>query len=93
MLMPILKSIAEERASIARDVEYMREMTNDTCIAARILEVESSLKPTMEKTEEAETAEIFKHFVCESDETRDEEINRILKSEEDLTFDKMIGIE
>lgn len=93
MLMPVLKSISEERANIARDIEYMREMSNDAYMSNRILEVEAALKPMMESVEEEEAAEIMNNLVCESDETKDEEIKRILESKEDLTFDQMIGIE
>ena len=91
MLTGTLNKIREERAARIRDVEYIREMAADDAADDRLFELE------MRTVKEfgnifAEAAETVDQIPTDED-FRQEEIDRILNADHDLTFDEMLGIE
>ena len=91
MLTGTLNKIREEKAARIRDVEYIREMVQEDAIDDRLLDLE--LRTVKESgniyAESAETAE----QIPTDDSFRQEEINRILNADHNLSFDEMLGIE
>ena len=90
MLTGTLNKIREEKASRIRDVEYIREMAADDAVDDRLFELE--MKNMHESgniyAESAETVE----QIPTDDSFRQEEINRILNADHNLTFNEMLGI-
>lgn len=91
MIAGILDSIKLERAKYCRELEYVREMANEDEIADRMDAAESQyIKETADDYEEAfETAE---EIPTDDSDAESEELQRIMESAEDLTFDQMIGV-
>ena len=87
------KTIAYERAECARAVEYMRCMTEDAFMADRFVQIEMADKNFNESVDTKENREILKNLTVESDEDKDEEINRIIDATHDLSIDEMLGIQ
>lgn len=87
------KTIAEQRATASREVEYLRNMTESTSIGDRFLEVEELSSTYDESVDLEETKEIMDHFTSDGDEGKSEEIDRILNSKTDMSFDEMLGIQ
>ena len=83
-------TIAYERANTVRSVEYMRNMISEGPVNDRITEV---YEQSMSFDESAEDQDILRHFHADGDEDKDTEIQRILESAEDMSFDEMIGLE
>lgn len=91
MLTGTLNKIRAERAARIRDVEYIREMAADDAADDRLLDLElRSVKDTGNLF--AESVETINQISAEDDFSQDE-INRILNADHDLTFDEMLGIE
>lgn len=90
MLTGTLNKIREERAARIRDVEYIREMVTEDAVDDRLFDID--MKTVKESgniyAESAETVE----QISTDDSFRQEEVDRILNSDHDLTFDEMIGI-
>ena len=87
------KTIAYERAECARAVEYMRCMTEDAFMADRFVQIEMADKNFNESVDTKENREILKNLTVESDEDKDEEIQRIVDATHDLSIDEMLGIQ
>ena len=85
-----LNSIREERARLARDVEYIREMAAEDFVDDRMLYLEDS-NMASEINLYKESAELINQIPGEDDFSGNE-ISRILNADHDLTFDEMIGI-
>lgn len=93
MLNNTIEEIRREKAEFARDREYLKETALDDEVDARMERVESMyVGETMEELEEA--AEIIKKLPAEEDVMEERaEIEKILNSDENLTFEEMAGIE
>lgn len=91
MLTGTLNKIREEKASKIRDVEYIREMVQEDAIDDRLFDLE--MKNVKESgniyTESAETVA----QIPTDDSFRQEEVDRILNSDHNLSFDEMIGVD
>ena len=91
MLTGTLNKIREEKAARIRDVEYIREMVQEDAIDDRLLDLE--LRTVKESGNiYAESAETVAQIPTD-DSFRQEEINRILNADHNLSFDEMLGIE
>ena len=91
MLTGTLNKIREERAARIRDVEYIREMAADDAVDDRLFDIE--MKTVKESGNIfAEAAETVAQIPTD-ESFRQEEINRILNADHNLTFDEMLGIE
>ena len=91
MIVGTLNKIREERAARIRDIEYIREMAEEDAVDDRFFDVELSMVKESENIY-AESAETIEQISAE-DDFRQEEINRILNSDHNLSFDEMLGIE
>ena len=91
MLNSAIDEILYERAAFARDVEYIRNNVIDSDVQDAILACESAMgEYTMEATEDEIDAAIKQ--ASKDDSTEQEEVERILRSDSDLTLDEIIGI-
>ena len=97
MFSAAIRDIATERASMMRDVEYIRENVEDSAMQETILLYEcSGGEPCLEsdiisREEKKEICEAIENIPDGSDE--EEEIERILSSEKEaLTLDEVMGI-
>ena len=90
MLTGTLNKIREERAQRIRDVEYIREMAQEDAIDDRLLDLE--LRTVAESgniySESAETAA----QISTDTQFIQEEVQRILDADHNLSFDEMLGI-
>ena len=91
MLTGTLNKIRAERAERIRDVEYIREISNDDAIDDRLFELDMMTVKEYGNIF-SEAAETLEQIPVE-ESFKDDEINRILNAERNLTFDEMIGIE
>ena len=90
MLTGTLNKIREERATLIRDIEYIREMASEDAIDDRFFDLEMmNLKESGNIY--AEAAETVKQIPTD-DSFQKEEIDRILNSDHNLSFDEMLGI-
>lgn len=91
MLNTAIDDILFERAAFARDVEYIRNNVADSTVQDALLACESAMG---EYTVEATDAEIDAAIkqAAKDDSTEQEEVERILRSDSDLTLDEIIGI-
>lgn len=100
MFSELASSVARERASFLRDVEYMRENVVDARIQEDILAYECAEqgiyteKDLTSPEEEKEIIEIIDQIPkSETDKDADEEIDRIMNSDkENLTLDEVMGL-
>lgn len=93
MLMDAQNTIAAvQRATSTRSIEYLRCMTEDAALNERTLDVAEQSSTYNESVDEAETMEIMSQFTADGDEGIDDEVDRIVNSKTDMTFDEMIGI-
>lgn len=91
MLNTAIDSILYERASFVRDIEYMRNNVIDSEVQDAILAYETANNElTVETTDEEINAAIKQ--AAKDDSTEQEEIERIIRSDKDLTLDQIIGI-
>lgn len=86
------KTSARLIAESVRVVEYLRSITEDASMNARVLEVAENSSTYNEAVDEAEAMEIMSQFTADGDEGSEEEVDRILNAKTDMTFDEMIGI-
>ena len=94
MIDTTVEAFRMEEASHARDLAYLMEDLEDDAIDA-CLEAAESGDPLLESAydmEDEELAELLEH-VDEMDDNEAIEIQRIMESEEGVTFDQMIGLE
>lgn len=93
MLNNVLDDLKRQRASFARDIEYLKETAIDDEIDER-MEVAESLFVNESSDELVEAAAMLNKLSGDVDEVMESaEIDRILNAEEDLTFEEMAGIE
>lgn len=85
-----LNSIREERARLARDIEYAREMAAEDYAEDRFLMLERKNMASDENVYK-ESVELIEKIPADT-QFVEEEVSRILNSDHDLTFDEMIGI-
>ena len=91
MLTGTLNKIREERAARIRDVEYIREMAAEDAIDDRMFDLEMRMVK--------ETGNIYAEAAKTADQIstdegfRQEEIDRILNAESNISFDEMLGVE
>ena len=90
MLTGTLNKIRKERAALIRDIEYIREMAYEDAIDDRLFDLElMNIKESGNIY--AEAAETIKQIPTD-DSFCEEEIERILNSDHNLSFDEMLGI-
>lgn len=97
----VATDIARERASMLRDIEYIREDVKDSALQESILIYENCNKGRGIYTEEdivsPEEDKLIDGAIAEipdGDTDADEEIDRIVNSENDaMTIDQMMGID
>lgn len=85
-----LNAIRRERAERARDVAYIRELSAED-VDDRINYADRELNGRVDQDGFKGIPELVNRISAE--DTTEVEVNRILKSNKDLTFDEMIGIE
>lgn len=91
MLNTTIDSMRVNRAKRARELEYLKEMANDDLIDSRIEYAESQyMRETSEELLEARA--LLDTISSEDSKAEEAEINRILESDHDLSFDEMIGL-
>ena len=98
MLNNAYKSIARERASIQRIMEYTENMDSDDVVEESFLSLDAKLsgdnviKSILNESaldDDEDITECIAQMSCES--TEDEEIERILNSKTDMTIDDVMG--
>lgn len=87
-----LNKLKRKNASFAREIEYLREMAATDEADDRMQNVLNNLYESESPVEYREAAELMTELTAE-DPYAETEINRILESTHDLTFDEMIGLE
>lgn len=91
MLNTTIDSILYERASFVRDIEYMRNNVIDSEVQDAILAYETANNELTVETTDDEINTAIKQ-AAKDDSTEQEEIERIVRSDKDLTLDQIIGI-
>lgn len=95
MLTSTLEAIREEKARFSRDVEYLKETYIDDAVDIAFESAESEF--VTESVEELEEAmEILESMEIDNEveeAVEDEEIQRILDAEDNITFNEMVGLE
>lgn len=91
MLNTAIDSILYERASFVRDIEYMRNNVIDSEVQDAILAYETANNELTVETTDDEINTAIKQ-AAKDDSTEQEEIERIVRSDKDLTLDQIIGI-
>lgn len=89
------QQIAYERASFARDVEYLQQMAEDAIIQESMVALDQFHKGTIgifesEDTDDPEILEVIDQIPSENKEK--EEVERMLSSKKDMNIDDIIGI-
>lgn len=90
MLTGTLNKIREEKASRLRDLEYIREMAIEDSIDDRLFDLELRMVKDSGNIY-AESAQTVEQIPAD-ESFRQDEINRILNADRNLSFDDMIGI-
>ena len=89
MLAGALNKMREERAKFARDVEELRQMYMEDVIDDREHEMDITFGTTDDPDELRAAADVLDK-IPEDDNFTDKEINTILNSDHDLSFDELI---
>lgn len=90
MLSSDFRSAAQSRAELCRDVEYLRKMSKEDQVMDRMMLVTESV---ITESEDDEIITALESVECTFDETKDEEVGRILSTTSPtLSFNEMIGI-
>ena len=89
MLTGVLNKMREERAKFARDVEELRQMYMEDSIDDREAEIDITYGAADDPDELRDAADVLDR-IPEDDDFTDKEINRILNSDQDLSFDELI---
>jgi hypothetical protein len=93
MLANVLDNLKRERAEFARNVEYLRETANDDLLDDR-MDVAESLFVKESYDELVEAANMVNEMSDEEEvEMESAEIDKIMNSTENISFNEMIGIE
>ena len=89
----IQEILAEEGASEARELEYLRESTKDDDIDYFMEKADTDDVNIDDVVDEYKDAKKIIDKMPEGDEYKTEEVERILQMNESITFDEMVGIE
>lgn len=89
MLTGVLNKMREERAKFARDVEELRQMYMEDAIDDRDAEIDIAYGAADDPDELRDAADVLDR-IPEDDDFTDKEINTILNSNCDLSFDELI---
>lgn len=93
MLTNTINEILKERASLARDLEYLRENASEDRSDERMMQLESIICEDTDSISKDDFDEIDKNLPS-TDVDKDVEIQRIMESSNDyISFDEMIGLE
>ena len=91
MLISPLENMKHERAERAREIEYLKESVLDDELDSRLTVAEELY--VRESVEDFEEAKEELSLISESEDVaKEQEIERILNADHDLTFDEMIGL-
>jgi hypothetical protein len=91
MLISPLENMKHMRAEKARELEYLKESVLDDELDSRLTVAEEQY--VRESVEEYEEAKEELKLISETEEVaKENEINRILNADHDLSFEEMIGI-
>lgn len=95
MITSILNGLKEDRAKFARELAYIRENADEDLYMERVERAERALgKSKIDDFESyVEAATIMETMPEDYSEEDNVEIQRILESTDDLSFDEMIGID
>ena len=92
MLNATIDNLEYNRAKRAREIEYLKEIAKDDVVDERTFAAESTL--IKETTEDYIEARALLDRISDDDTAMESvEINRILSSDTDISFDEMIDIE
>lgn len=89
MLTGALNRMREERARFARDVEELRQMYMEDSIDDRESEIDIAYGAADDPDELRAAADVLDR-IPEDDDFTDKEINTILNSDHDLSFDELV---
>lgn len=89
MLTGVLNQMRKERAKFARDVEELRQMYMEDAIDDRDAEIDIAYGAADDPDELRDAADVLDR-IPEDDDFTDKEINTILNSNYDLSFDELI---
>lgn len=93
MLANIMDDVKRDLASFARDIEYLRESAGEEEADERLLKLEREVYENSDVNISNSEFEDFDEKISGTDDTKDEEVQRILESVNDyITFEEMIGI-
>lgn len=84
-------NIAYERASFARDAEYISSMVQESAVDDALLSVDCKVNGCPEEPSDEEIDEVIRQIPA-NDEARNEEIERIVNSHKDLDIDGVMGL-
>ena len=90
MLTGALDAMRRERAKYARDVEYIRTMMFEDALDDREEEIDLAISGPDDPDEIVSAVKTVEQ-IPEEDDFSDDEVDRILASKHDLSFDEMIG--
>ena len=90
MLTGVLNNIRRERAKKARELEYIKEAAATMVEDDRLLQIDDRMV-NADENEYEDLAEVIDQIEL-SEEEEDEEIDRILDADHDLSFEEMCGI-
>lgn len=91
MFSTTIDSMRRNRAVYARDIEYLKESVRENKIDD-YMEAGESLFFKESTDDLLEAKEFDQYFTADESESAEKELDRILNTKEDLTFDQMIGI-
>lgn len=89
MLTGALNKMREERARFARDIEELRQMYMEDSIDDREVEMDFTYGAADDPDELKAAADVLDK-IPEEDDFTDREINTILNSDHDLSFDELV---
>lgn len=93
MLTNTINEILKKRASLARDLEYLKENASEDRTDDRMLQLESIICDDTDSISKDDFDEIDKNLPT-TDVDKDAEIQRIMESSNDyISFAEMIGLE
>lgn len=94
MITNIIDEMIEERAAFAHEVEYLKESAFEDAIDERMEVVESEVCSESVSIDDLnEGKEIFESIdISDDDELNSKEIDRILNSNGDISFEEMVGL-
>lgn len=93
MLTSTYDSIREQKAKFVRDVEYLKETSLDDMIDERVETAQSQfVRETIEELEEAASM-VNRLSIDDEIAIESAEVQRLLDTETNISFNEMVGIE